>query len=543
MKNKFKLILLTTLLLASCGSVSEQSSQPSESESPVESSTPVSSSELSSNEEQSSDVTEGISSSNEEVSEDISSSSEEVSTPSDEPSSEISSEPDKPIQIHNEKNMTHFLGSDNDVYRINITTENNEFPVDKENYVNGSLNITEQDENTVIKDSMDMRIKLRGNSTLGAAKKPFRIKFDSKQSLFGLEKSKDWVLLANYYDKSNLRNYLAYLTANKMTNLGFQPSSIFVDVYFNGEYYGLFTLCEQMEVNPGRVDIEDNISADGINSFLLEADERAKDEYKGYQGYAYITSGGPRYGYYDFALKHPDADDYVEAYELLQDPEASDEDKEEANATVTQHLKDVVWLQDFLDNVSRAVYTRSNYEKYIDVPSFIDFYLVQEMFKNLDVGSTSQYYVIDQADEVVKLKAGPVWDFDLSAGVVDETSSDVYGGYMHTDLFMKARDYYSRALFADEEYLNLVKERYTEIREDVILSIFDELDLAKELLAAAQQRNIERWPLTQDRITWVEQYALSANYYAIPTLQAHIDHLENTLKERLQIMDEAYLIA
>ena len=253
MKNKFKLILLTTLLLASCGGVSEQSSQPSESESPVESSTPVSYSELSSNEDQSSDVSEDISSSSEEVSEDISSSSEdvsedisssseEVSTPSDEPSSEISSEPDEPIQIHNEKNMTHFLGSDNDVYRINITTENNEFPVDKENYVNGSLNITEQDENTVIKESMDMRIKLRGNSTLGAAKKPFRIKFDSKQSLFGLEKSKDWVLLANYYDKSNLRNYLAYLTANKMTNLGFQPSSIFVDVYFNGEYYGLSSI-------------------------------------------------------------------------------------------------------------------------------------------------------------------------------------------------------------------------------------------------------------------------------------------------------------
>ena len=530
MKNNFKFVLLTTLLLASCGGISENSSQPSESESFAESSNPISySSELSSNEEQSSNV-----------SEDISSSSEEVSTPSDEPSSEISSEPDKPTQIHNEKNMTHFLGSDNDVYRINITTENNEFPVDKENYVHGSLNITEQDENTVIKESMDMRIKLRGNSTLGAAKKPFRIKFDSKQSLFGLEKSKDWVLLANYYDKSNLRNYLAYLTANKMTNLGFQPSSIFVDVYFNGEYYGLFTLCEQMEVNPGRVDIEDNISVDGINSFLLEADERAKEEYPGHQGFAYVTSGGPLYGYYDFALKHPDADDYVEALELQYSED--EEEREEAKALLSQHIKDVTWLQEFLDNVSRAVYTRSNYKKYIDVPSFIDFYLVQEMFKNLDVGSTSQFYVVDQADEVVKLKAGPVWDFDLSAGVVDETSSNVYGGYMYTDLFMRQRDYYSRSLFEDDEYLNLVKERYTEIREDVILSIFDELDLAKELLANAQQRNIERWPLTQDRITWVEQYALSANYYAIPTLQAHIDHLENTLKERLQIMDEAYLI-
>lgn len=532
MKNKFKLVLLTTLLLASCGGISEQSSQPSESESPVESSTPISYSELSSNEKQSSDA-----------SEDISSSSEEVSTPSDEPSSEISSEPNTPTQIHNEKNMTHFLGSDNDVYRINITTENNEFPVDKENYVNGSLNITEQDENTVIKDSMDMRIKLRGNSTFSAAKKPFRIKFDSKQSLFGLEKSKDWVLLANYYDKSNLRNYLAYLTANKMTNLGFQPSSIFVDVYFNGEYYGLFTLCEQMEVNPGRVDIEDNISADGINSFLLEADERAKEEYPGYQGYAYVTSGSGKYGYYDFALKHPDADDYVEALEIANDETASVEDKEEANTTVTQHLKDVAWLQGFLDNVSDSIFNKGNYEEYIDVASFVDFYIVQEMFKNLDVGSTSQFYVIDQADEVVKLKAGPVWDFDLSAGVVDETSSDTYGLYMYTDLFMRNRDYYSEALFEDEAYVNLVRERYTEIREDVILSIFDELDLAKDLLAAAQQRNIERWPLTQDRITWVEQYALSANYYAIPTLQAHIDHLENTLKERLQIMDEAYLIA
>ena len=106
-------------------------------------------------------------------------------------------------------------------------------------YTKGSLSITEQDETKVILDSKAMGIKLRGNSTRAALKKPFKIKFDKKQSLFGLKAAKKWVLLANYYDKSNIRNYLAYLTANKLTYLGFQPSSIFVDVYLNNNYYGL----------------------------------------------------------------------------------------------------------------------------------------------------------------------------------------------------------------------------------------------------------------------------------------------------------------
>ena len=81
--------------------------------------------------------------------------------------------------FYKEKNMTHYLGSDNDIYRVNITTQNNEFPVDKENYVDGSLNISEQDSSKILHEEMDMRIKLRGNSTLGADKKPFKIKFDS----------------------------------------------------------------------------------------------------------------------------------------------------------------------------------------------------------------------------------------------------------------------------------------------------------------------------------------------------------------------------
>ena len=115
---------------------------------------------------------------------------------------------DSPNDIPIEDGLYHYeqpLGSDNDVYRINITTKDNVFPTDKETYIKGSLNVTEQNTDIVKYDTMGMKIKLRGNSTSVAKKKPFKIKFEEKQSLFGLTPAKEWVLLANYYDKTNVR--------------------------------------------------------------------------------------------------------------------------------------------------------------------------------------------------------------------------------------------------------------------------------------------------------------------------------------------------
>lgn len=562
MKNKKLLFLLTALLVTSCNANSseEPSLTNSPEESEVLSSDPIDvesspsfesnsdiSSESESLEEPSEPEPETPSVSVPEVPSEPSESEPEAPSESDsepeqpssesDPTDEPSDSTDEPTENPNKtKNVTDYLGSDGDVYRVNITTENNVFPYNKEDYINGSINITEQDTSKVLHEDMSMRIKLRGNSTLSADKKPFKVKFDSKQGLFGLEKAKEWVLLANYYDKSNIRNYLAYLTANKLDNLGFQPSYIMVDVYFNNEYYGLFLMCEQMEVNPGRVDIENNVSEDGINSFFLEADERAKDEYAGLKGKCYVSSGG-----YDFALKGPDADDYVEA---LGDLSSDDPEKvAEAQEIIAQFDKDTDWLQSFLDGVSEAIYSAdySQYHDKIDVDSFIDYYLVQEFFKNVDVGSTSQNYVIDQANDIVKLAMGPVWDFDIGAGTIDETSSSTYAYYVATDLFMRSRDYYLNSLFNDEYFENLVKYRYTEVRDEVFASVFEELDIVIETLEKAQQRNIERWPLTQERKTWIEVYALSENYLGIDSLQGHYDYLEGFLSDRLALLDAAYL--
>ncbi len=524
MKKQFHLLLLG-LLLSACNQPQPSFSYSQEPSSPEQESSGLSTSSES-KESSSSNQSESVG--------DSSSLSEESVSPSMSDSSS-SQEVITPIEpVYHEKNMTHFLGSDHDVYRINIETNNQEFPQDKENYIYGHLNITEQDTSKILNDNMDMKVKLRGNSTMNADKKPFKIKFDSKQSLFGLQKAKEWVLLANYYDKSNVRNYLAYLTANKLNHLDFQPSSIFVDVYFNNEYLGLYLLCEQMEVNPGRVDVKDHMSQEDINSFLIEADERAKDEYAGYQGTCYVTSGG-----YDFALKHPDCDDYLEALEL-----STSEDetiRNEATQTLNQYIKDVTWLQNFMDNTSEAIYSLTNYENYIDVDSFIDYYLVEEFFKNVDVGSTSQYYFIDQTAENLRLSCGPVWDFDIAAGAVDGSRSEIYEWYASTQFFTSARDYYYRALFQDSAFEEKVKVRYQEIRESVFLSVFDELDLVKELLNDAQTRNIEKWPLTSERKTWIEINALGETYYNIDTLTGHYQYLEQFLQDRLQLFDETFL--
>ena len=502
MKRKNIICLIVSTLLISCQNINTSSSEfeSSSDSSIIDSSSIISESSLESSESESS--------------------SEEIS------SIEESSTFAKltPKRERTDKNINNFLGSDNDLYRINITTENEEFLKNNiDEYTKGSLSITEQDETKVILDSKAMGIKLRGNSTKSALKKPFKIKFDKKQSLFGLKAAKKWVLLANYYDKSNIRNYLAYLTANKLTCLGFQPSSIFVDVYLNNNYYGLFLLCEQMEENKGRVDVEDKVSANGLGSFFLEVDERIKDEYKDGEGKAYFYFPFEGKSSYYFSFKYPSYDDYLEYIEK----------NDEKN--ISKYNNDISWLYEFLSN---ALYS-PNYTDYLDISSFIDYYLVEEFFKNVDVGSTSQFYYIDSSLENIKLTAGPVWDFDIASGAVDDHTG-IYNMYYNSELFVRAKDPLYAELFLNDSFTELVKKRYQEVRDEVFLSVFDEIDIAKEKLKKAQDRNVAKWPLSNERSTWVEVYALGIDYLELASINEHYDYLTRFLKRRLNTMDYYY---
>ena len=189
------------------------------------------------------------------------------------PEKEQPDTPDLPLEKENYGNILDYMTEDGGIPLIRIKTDEGKFPQDKENYVDGTLEIVEKTgSDKVIFEKADMGVRLRGNSTLESPKKAFRIKFDKKQSLFDLPAAKSWVLLANYFDKSNIRNYLAYLTAHKLDNLYFQPSCIFVEVEFNGDYIGLYLLCEQMQTGEGRVDIEQDEYDDTNGSYFMELD-------------------------------------------------------------------------------------------------------------------------------------------------------------------------------------------------------------------------------------------------------------------------------
>lgn len=423
-----------------------------------------------------------------------------------------------------EEKNNYILGSDNDVYRINILTQNHEFPTSLDTYIDGKLMITEQNTKNVIHDATEMKIRVRGNSTSAPDKKPYKIKFNKAQSLFGLKAAKDWVLLSNYFDKSNIRNYLAYTLANKLDNLNYQPSSIFVDVYINNEYLGLYTLSEQVEANRGRVDIEDDFNEDGISSFLIEADIRAIDEYKGYENLCYIPLEG-----YALKFEYPDCDDYIEA--LLTDD----------TSFINSYKKNIEWANNFLNNLTAELKTNDfdSFSKYIDIESFIDYYLVQEFFKNVDVASTSQFYYIKQTENP-KLACGPVWDFDISGGVVDDSQGDGYVYYHNTKLYVKEVDPFYKYLFKNDEFNKMVKNRYNEVRDN-LLEVFNQILELESVLEKAQARNLKRWSLPTQRKYWIEVYAMSNTYYSLKTINEHYKYLSDFLMERLILLDYYYM--
>lgn len=424
-------------------------------------------------------------------------------TPDEPTPPEAPSEP-----VNNYGNILDYMSEDGGVPLIRIKTEDSVFPYDKENYVDGTLEIVEQpNTEKVIFEAADMGVRLRGNSTLEAPKKAFRIKFDKKQSLFDLPAAKSWVLLANYFDKSNIRNYLAYLTAHKLDNLYFQPSCIFVEVEFNGEYMGLYLLCEQMQTGKGRVDIEQDEYDNTNGSYFFELDFEDRILADGLvKNVSYFESNGM-----NFALKYPDDDD----------------------ATYDRCL----YIKSFMDTVFMKIKNKTNYETVMDVDSFIDFYIIQELFKNVDSIQSSVYYYVENK----MLYAGPVWDFDIALGVVGKNDHNWdYSWYEEYIYWVKEQNKVYNMLFADPDFFQAVKERYTEIRP-ILRDIYKEIDLIEQYLSDEFARNEQKWSLPGDTNSYIS-YRYASEYQKIKSTEGHIKYLELKLSEQFYYLDELYYI-
>ena len=309
---------------------------------------------------------------------------------------------------------------------LSIDTINDAQITSRTNYIGCFVSASGKGEEYTF-NNLSAKVRGRGNTTWEYEKKPYRLKFNSEVDLFGCGAAKDYILLANYSDLSMARNYLAQSVASLFDSINQTTSVQFVELYLNGEYRGVYLICEQIEFDENRIEVEETDTVD--TSYLIELDGH--------------VSGDFSIGADHYTIKSPERED-VEGFD-------------EYEKFINDYLVDAL-------NAAKS----GDYERVcelIDVQSFAEAYIVYELFNCVDAGYSS-FNLYKEAGG--KLYCGPVWDFDRSLGIV---------GHHHTAkpydaLWAREQNDWFCALLEIDEFYNLVSEILHE-KEDEIRSKLD----------------------------------------------------------------------
>lgn len=297
-------------------------------------------------------------------------------------------------------------------------------------------------------------IRGRGNSTWNYPKKPYAIKLDSKAEILGMPKHKRWVLLANWMDRTIMRNRVSFAVAMK-TGLAWTPHGEFVEVILNGKHIGNYYLCEHIKVDKNRVNVDELTDDVTDSGYIFELDSYF-DEVNRFKS-----------AYYDLPYMFKDPDDVNSAqFSFMQN----------YVNTLEASLKD------------NTRFAAREYTGYIDVDSFIDWWLVHELTGNEEPKHPKSSYMHKNTGG--KLTMGPVWDFD-------------WGTFMpHTKFVVLNRTdglkciYYDR-LFQDPQFKQRVKERWNEL-EAGFREIPDFIVSEAARIRNSESMNWALWPITQE---------------------------------------------
>lgn len=351
----------------------------------------------------------------------------------------------------------------------------------------------------------------RGNSTWGLLKKPYQFKLKDDADLFGFGASKSWSLLANGYDETNLRNQIALGLAEAL-GMNYVPEGKLVDLYVNQEYYGCYYLCEEVQVGEGRLEIRDLeetadlvYRAEEMNAINLEQNEDGSRKWTEIQyeeedlsgGYLFERELEERYTGEISGFAVTQGDCYV-----LQSPKYASEDQVSYIGNLMQEFQDALEQEDGIHPV-----TGKHYSEYIDVTSFVQKYLVEEIVKNYDGGVTSSFFYKPEDALSTKIFAGPVWDYDVAFGNcnLDKIVSNPIGvsklddHIYDTDIFLQ--------LYEKEDFYSLVTALYEEKALPYLNGLLEgEIDRLVEETGAASLMNHIRWEELSNRYQYYSEY-------------------------------------
>lgn len=295
-------------------------------------------------------------------------------------------------------------------------------------------------------------IKGRGNSTWNFPKKPYAIKLDEKSEILGMPKHKRWCLLANWMDRTNIRNAVAFKVSSIFSGLEWTPSGEFVDLVYNGEFMGNYYLCEQIKIDKNRLSIDElkpsDIDETSISGgYLLEFDTHFDEEFK---------------------FK-------TEILDLPVNLKSPDE-----NVPTQQ----ITYIQNYINNIENKLNAHAPYseiETLIDIDSYVDWWLMNELVCLWEPNHPKSSYMYKKRDG--KLFAGPAWDFDWG------TFTEDYKWRIKNSLWY-------RYLFTYDEFTEKVKERW-EAHTVALMSISEYIDNINNLIEESSMYDCKIWPLDE----------------------------------------------
>jgi len=365
-------------------------------------------------------------------------------------------------------------------------------------------------------------IEIRGSSSQMFPKKQYAVETrlengeNNNVSLLGMPEENDWVLYAPYSDKTLIRNVIAYTLANKIGR--YASRTRLCEVVLNGSYNGMYVLMEKIKRDNNRVDIsnlwpEEISGVDLTGGYIIKIDKTAGENVRGWTSPFPPYNGSDRRIFYQFHYPKPD--------EIVPEQEE--------------------YIQDFILDFEMTLFGSEygdplyGYSNFIDIESFVDYFLLNEISKNVDGYRLSSFFYKDREDKDNALYTGPIWDFNLAFG-----NADYYNGQYIDDWQADFKGYgdsfqipfWWLKLRADKAFSDRIITKWSNLRDsifsdDQLLFLVDSLTT---LLDEAKDRDFEKWPRLGSYV-W-------PNPYIFDTYEEEINYLESWILDRVVWIDD-----
>ncbi len=375
-------------------------------------------------------------------------------------------------------------------------------------------------------------IEIRGESSQHFEKKSYGFETWNEQyndidvPLLGFPEEEDWILYGPFSDKSLIRNKLIYDLSNQIGR--YASKTEFVELTINYEYKGLYIFMEKLKRDKNRIniqklnqnDIDENLISGG---YIIKIDKSDMED-GSYTDYNSFQSNFDVFGNLNGDKKINFNYEYPKPGEI--------------HANQKNYIKN--YFHDFESALASENFTDydNGYNKYIDVGSFIDFFILNELSNNVDGYRLSTYLHKDRNKKIV---IGPIWDFNLSFGNADYCGGDRYDLWLHKFNERCLGDFWNvpfwwKRLLEDENFINKLKERWNDLRlnilsddslMDLINSYYSFLNNETDIV----KRNFDKWKIFGIYI-WPNSF-IGNSYYE------EVDFLKNWIKNRTSWLDES----